>query len=347
MASQPTLLQTIIDVVGFIVISMGLVLRALIRMFLPSAYRPHKNFQGEVVLITGGGSGLGRLVALRLARLGAIIVIWDINETGADETVKLVEGIGGKAFGYKCNIADRENVYKVAEVTNKEAGQVTVLINNAGVVSGSLLLDTPDHLIQRTFDVNIVSHFWTTKAFLPKMIENNHGHIVTIASMAGHVGIKKLVDYCASKYAAVGFDESLRIELESQGIRGVKTSVICPYFIQATGMFDDVKSRFLPTLKSNDVADRIVLGIRREELFVHIPGIFRYTIWLKWLFPWGVVSMFLRNLVPDASPDKQGHTANVTNSNVTKITTKPLEKQIQGDSTLHQRPVTTNNERQP
>lgn len=113
-----------------------------------------------------------------------------------------------------------------------------MLINNAGVASGRLLLDVPDEIIQRTFDVNIVAHFWvrtkncgilnidrynllnllqTTKAFLPKMLEKNHGHIVTIASMAGHVGIAKMVDYCASKHAAVGFDEALGIELETIG----------------------------------------------------------------------------------------------------------------------------------
>lgn len=118
-----------------------------------------------------------------------------------------------------------------------------MLFNNAGVLSGRALLDTPDHLIERSFNVNVVAHFWTVKAFLPKMIENNHGHIVTIASMAGHVGIAKLIDYCSSKFAAVGFDEALRLELEVMGIDSVHTTVICPYFIQATGMFDDVNSR--------------------------------------------------------------------------------------------------------
>lgn len=113
------------------------------------------------------------------------------------------------------------------------------------------------------------------------MIETNKGHIVTIASMAGFVGISKLVDYCASKHAALGFDEALRVELEQQGITGVKTTVICPYFMQATGMFDDVNSRFLPTLKPNDVADRVVKAIDRDEILVMIPGLFQFAIVLK------------------------------------------------------------------
>lgn len=114
------------------------------------------------------------------------------------------------------------------------------------------------------------------------MIEKDHGHIVTIASMAGFVGIRKLVDYCSSKYAAVGFDEALRVELAAEGVKGVKTTVVCPYFIQQTGMFNDVHSRFLPRLKSNDVADRIVEAIKREEICVMIPSLFRYAYFLKW-----------------------------------------------------------------
>lgn len=77
------------------------------------------------------------------------------------------------------------------------------------------------------------------------MLQKNHGHVVTIASLAGHAGISKLVDYCASKFAAVGFDEALRLELEHLGADGVFTTCICPYFIQATGMFDDVSSKYV------------------------------------------------------------------------------------------------------
>lgn len=116
------------------------------------------------------------------------------------------------------------------------------------------------------------------------MIQKNHGHIITVASMAGHTGTKKLVDYCSSKFAAVGFDEALRVELEALGISGVKTTLVCPYFIESTGMFGDVQSRFVGVLKSVDVADRIVKGILLEEIYVFMPSIFRYTFWTKWYF---------------------------------------------------------------
>lgn len=113
------------------------------------------------------------------------------------------------------------------------------------------------------------------------MIKKNQGHIVTIASLAGHVGTGKLVDYCSSKHAAVGFDEALRLELESLGVNGVKMTIICPYFIRATGMFKDVDSRFMPTLQVEDVADRTIEGLLREEVMVVIPGISRLLISIK------------------------------------------------------------------
>lgn len=303
MSNEKTLTQNILDLIGFFLVVIGYTISGLVKLCIPNSWRTKKNVQGEVVLITGGGGGLGRLLALRLARLKAVIVIWDVNEKAIEETVKLVDGVGGKAFGYKCDLCDRNDVYKVAKKTVEEAGDVTILINNAGIVVGELLLNTPDEMIQRTFEVNTISHFWTTKAFLPKMIEKDHGHIVTIASMAGLMGMRKLVDYCASKYAAIGFDEALRIELEQEGTKGIKTTVICPYFIQQTGMFVDVTSRFVPRLKPNDVADRIVEAIEYEELTVMIPTAFRYLYFLKWLFPWSVVSLLLRSMVPDAHPD--------------------------------------------
>lgn len=91
-------------------------------------------------------------------------------------------------------------------------------------------------------NINTTAHHWTVRETLPDMLANNHGHIVTIASIAGWVGVRGLADYCASKFGAVGFDESLRFELRAKKSK-VKTTCICPYFIN-TGMFDGAKSRF-------------------------------------------------------------------------------------------------------
>ena len=115
-------------------------------------------------------------------------------------------------------------------------------MNHLGIVSGSTLLETPDEKIVRTFDVNVLAHFWTLKAFLPEMISMKNGHIVNIASLAGHAGQKKLVDYCSSKFAAVGLDEAFKIEMKVLGHDFINSTVVCPYFI-STGMFDGVASK--------------------------------------------------------------------------------------------------------
>ncbi|KAH8328488.1 hypothetical protein KR067_010186 [Drosophila pandora] len=287
------------DVAWFIICCIGYIFQDL--YYLAFGY-PEKELNTDIALITGGGNGLGRQLAERLGKMGTKVIIWDINKKGIAETVEIVQEAGGYCKGYVVDISKKEDVYKAADVIREEVGDVTLLINNAGVVSGLHLLDTPDHLIERSFNVNVMAHFWTTKAFLPKMIENDRGHIATIASMAGHVGISKLVDYCASKFAAVGFDEALRLELEVLGHTNIRTTCICPFFIQATGMFDDVNARWVPTLNPNDVADRVIVAIRKNEKLAVIPGFLKVLLSFKWTFPWGCVGGLLKRLVPDASP---------------------------------------------
>ncbi|KAG5311385.1 RDHE2 dehydrogenase, partial [Acromyrmex insinuator] len=300
-----TYLQSIGEVIGFLLLSTFSILDGIIRSFIPKKYKM-KNIGGEIALVTGGGGGLGRLLSLRLANLGAIVIIWDINETGIEETIKLVRAAGGTCYGYVCDLCDRTDIYKKAKIIREEIGKVTVLINNAGIVTGMKFLDTPDELIIRTMDVNIMSHFWTVKAFLPMMLENNKGHIVSVASLAGQCGIPKLIDYCASKFAAMGFDEALRMELEYEGYN-INTTVVCPYFIRSTGMFDDVQSRYIPTLSPNAVADRIIMAMRCNEKYAIIPGYLQILLTLKWIFPWPCVAMFLHGLVRDVSPSHENN----------------------------------------
>jgi all-trans-retinol dehydrogenase (NAD+) len=220
---------------------------------------------GTTVLITGGGSGLGRRMALLAARRGARVLIWDLAADGGRNVRDEIRAGGGTAESQTVNIADQEAVKAAAA----EAGPVDVLINNAGVVSGHLLLDAADEDIERTFNVNVLALYWVTRAFLPGMTSRGRGTVVTVASAAGLVGVARQTDYSASKFAAFGFNESLRADLRSGG-SGVKTLVVCPYYID-TGMFDGVRTRFpllLPILREEEVAAKILDGIEagREKL---------------------------------------------------------------------------------
>ncbi len=229
------------------------------------------------VLVTGGASGLGRGVALRCAALGAAVSVLDIDETGAQATAAAAVVAGaGRSEGYGCDVGDRGQVAAVAERVRTTAGAVDILVNNAGVVSGRRLLDLSDEQIERTFRVNTLALFWATRAFLPDMVAHGAGHVVVVASAAGLIATPRETDYAASKFAAVGFAEALRLELRDQA-PGVKVTTICPFYID-TGMFDGVKTRFrrlLPILREDDVVAAIVAAVQHDRPMVQLPWMVR------------------------------------------------------------------------
>ncbi|XP_032921639.1 epidermal retinol dehydrogenase 2 [Catharus ustulatus] len=247
-----------------------------------------KNVSGEIVLITGAGSGIGRLLAIKFASLGATVVLWDINQEGLNGTVRVARENGaGRVHSYVCDCSKRQDVYRVADQVKKEVGDVSILINNAGVVIGKRFLDCPDSLLDKTMEVNIMAHFWTYKAFIPAMIAANHGHLVSIASCAGLCGGSQAADYCASKYAAIGFAESIDMEMRTLRKTGVKTTIVCPYAIN-TGMFDGIKSkwpRMLPMLDPEYVAERIINAVRQNQEVLFIPRSVYFLYFLKSFLP--------------------------------------------------------------
>ncbi|MDR2758232.1 MAG: SDR family oxidoreductase [Spirochaetaceae bacterium] len=249
-----------------------------------------KDINNKIILITGGGSGIGRLLALDFAKRGGRVVAWDLNQ----EALRTLEDEGRQKGlfikGMVCDVTNREAVYAAAKVLTAELAPVDILVNNAGIVSGSSFLETPDEKLVKTMEVNIISHFWTCKAFLPSMIARNTGHLVTISSAAALIGIRGLADYSASKFASFGFHESLRRELCSQK-SAVKTTVVCPFFIN-TGLFQGVKTKFpwlFPILKSDYVARRIALAILKEKKQI--------------LLPWLIFSIYLLRLLPPGGFD--------------------------------------------
>lgn len=194
------------------------------------------------------------------------MVVWDLDGTAAAETAALITAAGGIACAQQVDVTDSAAVSLAAEA----AGPVDVLVNCAGVVSGKLLLDATEAQIRRTFEVNVLGLYWTTRAFLPGMLARDTGTVVTIASAAGLVGVARQTDYSASKWAAIGFTESLRAELRSSGVR---TLVVAPYYID-TGMFAGVRTRFpllLPILREAQVATKVLDAVQRGRQQLVLP----------------------------------------------------------------------------
>jgi len=245
-----------------------------------------KNLIGEVVVITGAGSGIGRLLALKLSMEHKCrIALWDVNQDLVEKTVEEIRTNGGLAKAYVGDVSDNLKVYELANSTKKDFGRVDILINNAGIVSGKPLLQTPDEHIKKVMDINTTAHFWTVKAFLPDMIERNHGHIVTISSLAGTQGVPGLGDYCASKFGAFGFDECVRKELRSIGRTGVKTTCVCPYYIN-TGMFEGITPLpFFPILEPDYVVEKIIHAMKRDQAILMLPRLAYLTPIARGILP--------------------------------------------------------------
>lgn len=225
---------------------------------------------GATVLITGGGSGLGRRLALGAARRGSRVVIWDVDVQRGTAVRDEIRAAGGLAEAHAVDVTDRGGVKAAAAV----AGPVDILVNNAGVVSGLALLDATEEAIERTMKVNVMALYWVTRGFLGGMVDRRRGTVVTIASAAALVGVARQTDYSASKFAAFGFNESLRAELRAGKI-AVNTLAVCPYYID-TGMFDGVRTRWpllLPILQEEQVATKVLDAIEAGRRKLVLPPI--------------------------------------------------------------------------
>jgi len=239
-----------------------------------------KKDNSKIVVITGAAGVLGRLLAQRFLNDGDLSILIDIDRDGLDKVYNDYKNKYGedKVYYYICDFSKREEVLNTFDKIIAKFGFIDILINNAGIVTGKTLLDSSYDEIEKTMFVNAISHFWTIKKVLPLMLEKNKGHIVTISSAAGIIGVPKLSDYCASKFAAFGIDESLRMELFKIKSK-IKTTIVCPYYIN-TGMFKGVKTKFpflLPILEPEKAVNIIYKGIKKGKTRIIFPFIVYFT----------------------------------------------------------------------
>ncbi|XP_044264909.1 epidermal retinol dehydrogenase 2-like isoform X1 [Tribolium madens] len=239
-----------------------------------------KSVRGEIVLITGAGHGIGKELALLYASQGATVVIWDINEKNGTQTVKEIEQLGyPKAYFFLCDVSNRENVLTVAKDVQQSVGDVTILINNAGIMPTHPFLDHTKDEIQRIMDINVMAHFWTLEAFLPAMKRHNYGHIVSLSSSAGIFGIPNLVPYCCSKYAVRGLMEALFQECRADKKNEIKFTSIYPYMVD-TGLCKKPVIKFhnlMPLVNPKEAAAEIMDAQRREQNEITIPRYIFYA----------------------------------------------------------------------
>ena len=247
------------------------------------------NWDREIAVVTGASSGFGRLFSEDLAARGIHVVALDVNDAPPDMTGN------PKITFFKCDVTNHERVMELAKEVQETIGHPSILINNAGVGSGHRILDTSPQWLRKIFDVNLLSHYYTVQAFLPNMLAQKKGHIITIASIASFIAPQGLVDYAATKAGALAFHEGLSAELRAfHKCPEIKTTVVHPGWAD-TAMVAPYKStlehagqRVMPARLVSDAVVKQILSCRGGQLVISPAATLTSTLrswpaWLSWI----------------------------------------------------------------
>jgi NAD(P)-dependent dehydrogenase (short-subunit alcohol dehydrogenase family) len=266
-----------------------------------------KTFQGKRVVLTGAASGIGRALALVLAREDARLVLVDLDEAGLAETVRLTGRPDVRA--QRLDVSDRAGVEALAEEVGRALGGADVLINNAGISSAGRVRDLQLQTLAATMAVNFWGVVYTTQAFLPQLLARPDAALVNVSSVFGLMGVPGQAAYCASKFAVRGFTEALRHEVRGTGLRvtvvypgGVRTQIAArsrvDFPVAAEVLVEAQREWEREVTGSPDrAAEQILAGVRAGRSRVLIGGdariIDRVARWLPERHAW-FVDRFLR-----------------------------------------------------
>ena len=248
------------------------------------------------VLITGGASGIGKIMGRMVLDKGAkSLIIWDVNQEALEATLAEFAS-RGRVYIYKVDITNSDLVAATYQQIKQACGPVDILINCAGIVRGNKTFDQQTvQDIRLTFEVNTIAPMVIAQQILPDMLRRNRGHICNIASAGGMLSNPKMSIYGASKWAMIGWSDSVRIELQ-QMKSNVHFTTIAPYYIN-TGMFDGVKSRIIPILKPEYVAKKVIKAIERNKIFKGIPFGFHFIRFWQTVLPVKIFDFFFGKVI--------------------------------------------------
>lgn len=257
-----------------------------------------KSVEGKNVLITGAAMGMGRLFAERaIVEHAAAVVLLDVDEATLNDTLDEIADGPSEVSGYIVDVSDADAVADTAAAVLDEVGRIDVLVNNAGVVRGNHYFWETD--LQRdakfTIDVNTLAPMYVAHAFLPGMIAaSGDCRMLNMASAAGFTPNPRMAVYAASKWAVIGWSDSLRLELKQAGHDHVKVTTACPYYTR-TGMFDGASSApLLPILEPAEVVEQAWKAMLAGRSFVVMPKTVMLSEMLK-----GVVPIDVRDFIAD------------------------------------------------
>lgn len=245
------------------------------------------NYSGKVVVITGASSGIGEQSAEEFAKLHANVILVSRNEEQLQKVAIKLSKYQTKTLVYACDVSNKEQVDKMGKIIIEKFGTIDVLVNNAGFGIYNTVEKSKIDEMESQMSTNFLGMMYCTKTFLPKMLQQRSGHIVNVASVAGSIGIPGMASYCASKFAMLGFSESLFHELKGTGV-GI--TVVSPIMVR-TNFFNHESFGKMPrysttSLNPKTVANAVVKAASSPRLEIVVPQFVRFVIWLKQTFPY-------------------------------------------------------------
>ena len=244
-----------------------------------------RSLGGKRALVTGAASGIGKAIAGELARAGCELLLVDVNASALAATAEEFRAGGTTVRTHVVDLTDSSRILGLREQIHQDGGPIDVLVNNAGVVFGGAFLDVPLERHLTTYRLNTEALVAMTHAFLPDLIGGKDGHVVNIASAAGFIGLPFGATYASSKWAVIGFSESLALELVLQDHPHVHVTCVCPSYV-ATGLFAGARPpRATRFLTPERVAQLTVRAVLANRPFVRAPWLVRVTPAMKGLVP--------------------------------------------------------------
>lgn len=241
--------------------------------------------QKTTVLITGGANGIGKLMGIECLKKGASkLIIWDINEPNLEQTTEELSNKGYDVYPYLVDISDLSDIEFAANDVLQKVSTPDIVINNAGIVVGKQFHEHTSRDIDKTIQINVLGVMHTTRAFLPAMIARGSGHLVNIASASSYMANPNMSVYAASKWAVMGWSETVRLELEAIS-PDLHVTTIAPSYIN-TGMFEGVTAPLLtPILEPEYIVGKIMAAIEKNQVLVIEPSIAKSLPFLRGALP--------------------------------------------------------------
>lgn len=251
--------------------------------------------KSHTILLTGGASGIALLMARMALEQGAhAVVLWDVNDKNLSLAAESLSSLG-RVYAERVDVTSAEQIAAAHDKLRREGVTVDILINCAGIVRGNKFFSEQSQQdIDLTMAVNASAPMYVAREFLPEMLERGEGHICNIASAAGLIANPRMSVYTASKWAVIGWSESMRIELQ-ESKSGVKVTTVTPYYIN-TGMFEGVRSRVLPILKPEKVARKVLRAIERNKIMLGMPLSYHFIRICQAIMPLRLFDLYAKML---------------------------------------------------